>query len=866
MAEHASEDVDDEDANLREEDVQPVVGVSIGKEQTRLLSPTTPAAEKVAALNFNPGGDLFDGPADDSYERDLIECRGDAGPSTPPSVQDKDADSEPKLPSPWKASPKVHEDPDKSQKRYPSDLNDQRRASIGPTSMLAEMNVKRFMASFNFPSLPKAGSLVDFSLPSLPSFLNGPKDSDDHRKHTGRGKRPGSMFLPSFPWSNDDFVTRKQSPRFEQRHFSKDTHKSASSPQTDTLETPRADLQDIEIVPSNGRDVFPIEDRPAYLNAGQVPTVRRATSDQSLQLMRQLSNVTSLGDDTRWEHVQDQVNSRMKAIKDSFQDSSIKLPSLPSMPSLPNVSSLSLASLRPDFTKSRSASDPKRPLETIDALRNGAMPTVRGGYSSNVVDTKPKSPRYPPSYFEDALENLTGDIVIMGGYRGSILRSAKPPHRQLWVPVKVGLNIRKVNLEVGLNPEDEESMEDHIFSSGMLTHIGPVDMSRRLLKRLRACRNAHEGRLRIHDYGYDWRLSPHLLSRKLIRFLEGLPCNNGSKNAVERGATVIAHSLGGLITRHVVNQRPELFSGVLYAGVPQHCVNILGPIRNGDEVLLSSKVLTAQVNFTLRTSYLLLPEDGMCFIDKKTKEDYRVNFFDIEDWKNYAFSPCVATVQPAQGLPEKQGLLGSVTERLPSLPLHSKRASGLFSSSKDNFSEAVDAAATKAGDVVNADQRTVKPRMNPSPFTPAPTSPSMVCTIPLAAATAYLKRTLEETLAFKLQLAFNPDHAHKNAYPPLSVLYSTSAPTVYGARVSSREAINRADAYEDLAFASGDGVCLARAAMVPPGYKVCEGGRVRTERGHVTLLGDLEAVGKCLGIIKKARDQGVGLGASGRSM
>ena len=55
-----------------------------------------------------------------------------------------------------------------------------------------------------------------------------------------------------------------------------------------------------------------------------------------------------------------------------------------------------------------------------------------------------------------ALSQLEGDIVILGGYRGSILRSAQPPHRQLWAPVKVGLNIRKVDLEVGLDPEDDE--------------------------------------------------------------------------------------------------------------------------------------------------------------------------------------------------------------------------------------------------------------------------------------------------------------------------------------------------------------------------------------------------------------------------
>lgn len=75
--------------------------------------------------------------------------------------------------------------------------------------------------------------------------------------------------------------------------------------------------------------------------------------------------------------------------------------------------------------------------------------------------------------------------------------------------------------------------------------------------------------------------------------------------------------------------------------------------------------------------------------------------------------------------------------------------------------------------------------------------------------------------------------------------------------------MKHADAYDELAFASGDGVVLAKAAMVPEGYKVARGGVVSSERGHVTLLGDLEAVGKCLNAIGRARRKGVGVGMRG---
>jgi hypothetical protein len=86
-----------------------------------------------------------------------------------------------------------------------------------------------------------------------------------------------------------------------------------------------------------------------------------------------------------------------------------------------------------------------------------------------------------------------------------------------------------------------------------------------------------------------------------------------------------------MITRHVVNRRPSLFAGVVYAGVPQRAINILGPIRNGDAVLLNEKILTARVNFSLRTSFAFLPEDGFCFVDRDSGEDLRIDFYNVDD-------------------------------------------------------------------------------------------------------------------------------------------------------------------------------------------------------------------------------------------
>src|SRR3569833_4161749 len=107
-------------------------------------------------------------------------------------------------------------------------------------------------------------------------------------------------------------------------------------------------------------------------------------------------------------------------------------------------------------------------------------------------------------------------------------------------------------MEVGLDPEDEENMENSIFASGMQQNIGPVDIAKRLFKKLRDCDNARKGKLRSHDYGYDWRLSPHLLSKRLIDFLEMLPCNHPSTPKEERGALVFVLCFGGQLSWFVV--------------------------------------------------------------------------------------------------------------------------------------------------------------------------------------------------------------------------------------------------------------------------------------------------------------------------
>lgn len=874
----SSEDETPEAHAIAPSDAQSIVGVSIGRAQTRLNAPETASAEKAAALDETAGGFFGDAQIHEDAELDGEDETGEFVKSkeTIPleeprqdRVSRRDTQGTPpgRLPSPWRAGPKQFSKTD--------------RGASGAGSHTLETWRNHFMS--NLPSMPSLPMNFTFNSPfSFGHGHNGESNGPpDGRKPGGPAegrKRSGSMFhSPNRGHSNDSV------PRL-------------------AIRPPTA-----QSTGNNTESMTAVSRHPERTVSRQLSRtqsgLRRSASDTSLQTFRtgnSLSRVPSLGDDSRFENIQGQVNSRLKAIKDSWQDSNFNLPFAPKVPNLSSISSINLSSTLPRRTNSfnkksvpatyREGQRNRSPIvspSVPSTPKESEIRQITQNSKSSAGNFAAKSAAAHP-HFTKALHELTGDVVVLGGYRGSILRLADPPHRQVWVPIKVGLNIRKVDLEVGLGPEADRTMEERIIPGGMLSHVGPVDISRRLFKRLRGSDNAQAGRLRVHDYGYDWRLEPNYLSQRMIKFLEKLPCNQPGVSPDKRGATVIAHSLGGLITRHAVNQRPDLFAGVVYAGVPHTCVNILGPFRNGDEVLLSSRVLTAQVNFTIRTSFALLPLDGRCFFNKQTKEEYPVDFFDPQTWIDYRLSPCIARPLPPLDQPQPTGFAGIMSSMASVLP---SRKGSITSRTRQAVehpgANAIGGLAQPPGMKASAGNKTAAEAQNNIDYegtdnlrpaqvdgasmsqpdlAPAgsrgnqPTSVGTTVTLPREACLKYLTRILADIKRFKQETSFNSAHNDANAYPPAAVIYGKTTPTVFGAKVASREAIKHADAYDELAFASGDGVVLARAAMLPEGYPVAKGGVVSSDRGHVTLLGDLEAVGKCLRAVMIARRKGVGKG------
>ncbi|KAG6037566.1 hypothetical protein E4U41_004920 [Claviceps citrina] len=795
-----------DEASLEDQDeAQAALQPAISAAASHLTSAQTPAAEKAAALERLPGAGYFDGAI---AEEDDDDADADASPAPP-------------LPHhPPPPPPPPHQPPEQSSRTRPS--KGLLESAFGPT----RRHRSRSAGQEAFKKLQKA--FPSFSghasfLPSLPaSFLSN--FTSDHKQPCSG---PSKLAQQSTTSSASGAVTR---------HLTASERLAKHAPLPDT---------------TRSRTSCSSMSRP------RPPMLRRVTSDESM-LYHSLSRQSSFGDDNKFNDVREMVNIRLMAIKESLPDvPNFKMPSLARLHAASRMPSMSLNGL---FSNSSDESTGSRQMP--DARRE-----VRSSSSPGVS----KTTNTATSAIDRVLDKLTGDLVILGGYRGSVLRSAEPPHQQLWAPVKLGFNMRKANLEVGLEDEDEETMEQRIVPSGMLKHVGPVDISRKLFKKLRSSPNARKGTLRIWDFGYDWRLSPALSSKKLQEFLAKLPANGPGTPPESRGAFVIAHSLGGLITRHAVNHRPELFAGVLYAGVPQRCVNILGPFRNGDAVLFNEKLLTAHVNFSIRTSFLLLPDDGFCFVDKETGEPYAVDFFNADDWARWRLSPCVAPLLPPcnrdrqqrqpQQPQQQQGSYLPLSSLIPNSLLRGKRPMELDIQSSASASASAGSAAAAASAGSQNSRHGVAPLPSPpqSPSSP-PSSPGVVTAPDRERYMKYLRRTLVATSKFRSELAHRQELESANAYPPHAVLYGKTIPTVYAAKVAGRDAIAHADAYDDLIFRPGDGVVLAREAMLPEGYAMVRSGRVSTERGHLTMLGDLPAVAAALEALLRGRQKGIGLG------
>lgn len=468
----------------------------------------------------------------------------------------------------------------------------------------------------------------------------------------------------------------------------------------------------------------------------------------------------------------------------------------------------------------------------------------------NLTDILPDFIKKEKSY-EAVFNDLDGPIVIMGGYRGSILRDAKTGKR-VWIPLKAGLNLRKINLLLGPTRMDELRAEDTIVPDGVLKNIGPFDICKKLIKKL-----AHNPNVTVKEFGYDWRLSLDLSADRLIECLEEMIRSTGKQ------PIVIAHSMGGLVAHGALQQRPDLFRGIVYVGAPSECLNILGPLRYGDSVMFSDRILTFETNFMMRSSYSFLPLSGRVFVNHDTGEAYDLDYFDPDTWVEYNLNPLVAKARKLAEEAEEERHAEPEEAQLDEVP-----ASSIGSLSPSLLS---------IGSRIKILQPSIR-RSRPTRLTnlqmqkrflagrsSSPQSPTLLDSmgdfrlqISFSEAYDYLADTLRRAKEYVLGLEYNPELEHN--YPPMAVVYGNTVPLVRGSNVNSEQDIKDGN-YYGFFYGPGDGVVHQRWLMPEgKGFRTYDPesdtgqivGKFATDCGHVNLMCDFKAMASALNAIVEA--------------
>lgn len=305
-----SDDAGDDDDFYGDQDgAQSFIQPAISPIATRLTSPRTPAAEKAAAMDRVRGGGLFGAVHETGGPSQKYTLSPPTSPVSPKKLsKPQETHSSPTLDS------------------IPSDS----RLVIADPAAKWHAGSKELAAGEAKP--PKS---------SMSGVFGG---NVRHRRSHSVGENALRRLSKAFPSINlpTSFLPNLSTPSF---FSSSSSHKEAMA-LTQSPQAPPSRVQNsrpaIQPTGADGSLQAASQTAPPSQNV-RIPgfhgspsvtsrrsqALRRSTSQDSM-LYHSLARVSSFGDDERFTHIREQVNVRFKAIRDSWDGPSFKLPQMPS--------------------------------------------------------------------------------------------------------------------------------------------------------------------------------------------------------------------------------------------------------------------------------------------------------------------------------------------------------------------------------------------------------------------------------------------------------------------------------------------------------------------------------------------------------
>ena len=246
-------------------------------------------------------------------------------------------------------------------------------------------------------------------------------------------------------------------------------------------------------------------------------------------------------------------------------------------------------------------------------------------------------------------------LVFIHGIKGAELRNSTDD--LMWIDLWTGLGLKSPDLALPLrwDPLDldelafrhhkgvRESAEfratentvqakDNIKAVGLLESIPVIPFLYRIpiyVNWLAAVRKSDRP---FYPFYYDWRRDNLESTERFKTFLLKVFARE------KRPVQVVAHSMGGLITLPVLNESPEIFHSVVFAGVPfVGGIGFLPDLAEIHPTGLNSRVLSPEVLGTFPSVYSFFPLAKEGFVIDESNRPVEVDFFSPSEWKKYGW-------------------------------------------------------------------------------------------------------------------------------------------------------------------------------------------------------------------------------------
>jgi pimeloyl-ACP methyl ester carboxylesterase len=293
----------------------------------------------------------------------------------------------------------------------------------------------------------------------------------------------------------------------------------------------------------------------------------------------------------------------------------------------------------------------------MNALRRVWAVVLAGAAVACSSDTTPDLSRLYASGMEQA---RTAPVILIPGALGSRLLD-KRNGREVWPGSTLHLLAgSKQDLALPFDPVTLQPIDDGLEAGGLFEELLNADFYGAILRTLRQSGGFVPGKLgvradpRVRQYyvfAYDWRQDNVAIARRLDALIEQIRRDYGDPTLK---VNVIAHSMGGLVTRYYLRYGtvdalagddafPINMAGagkvgtVVLLGTPN-----LGSVRALQSMLLGHRVglrrIEPEVLATMPSVYQLLPHPLTDWSVDPSGRDLDLDLYDVTTWKRMQWS------------------------------------------------------------------------------------------------------------------------------------------------------------------------------------------------------------------------------------